>query len=101
MKNLGSATVTVMWSAYSGIGWGTGCGRIGAMIAPAVMMGAPSPLLVFTALCLLAAASVWLLPESAGMAMADVPTADTSKAPEGIAVDDKRGPRRGLVDSIT
>ena len=28
----------------SGIGWGTGCGRIGAMVAPLIMTSVASPL---------------------------------------------------------
>ena len=57
----------------SGIGWSTGCGRIGAMLAPHLMLGLGRPLLLFALLCVAAAATVWLLPESAGVAMADVP----------------------------
>ena len=58
----------------SGIGWGTGCGRVGAIIAPAIMLGWPSPLLLFGGLSLLAAGLVWLLPESVGLELLDVPT---------------------------
>ena len=60
----------------SGIGWGTGCGRIGAMLAPLIMATISHPLVTFSILCLGAALSAWLLPESAGTAMADVPDAD-------------------------
>ena len=56
----------------SAVGWGTGCGRIGAMVAPVIMLSLPSPLLVFTALSLLCAALVWQLPETAGASLADV-----------------------------
>jgi len=56
----------------SGIGWGTGCGRLGAMAAPAVMLGAANPLLLFALLSLVAAFLVWLLPESVGLALSDV-----------------------------
>ena len=38
-----------------------------------VMLGAPSPLLIFAGLSLLAAALVWLLPESVGVTLSDVP----------------------------
>jgi MFS family permease len=68
----------------SGIGWGTGCGRIGAMLAPLIMATIPHPLVTFSILCLGAALSAWLLPESAGTAMADVPEADRR---EGILED--------------
>ena len=60
----------------SGIGWSTGCGRIGAMLAPHLMLGLARPLLLFAALCVAAAATMGLLPESAGAAMADVPEAE-------------------------
>ena len=68
----------------SGIGWGTGCGRIGAMLAPLIMATISHPLVTFSILCLGAALSAWLLPESAGTAMADVPDADRR---EGILED--------------
>ena len=60
----------------SGIGWSTGCGRIGAMLAPHLMLGLAKPLLLFALLCVAAAATMGLLPESAGAAMADVPEAE-------------------------
>ncbi|EOD30695.1 hypothetical protein EMIHUDRAFT_113108 [Emiliania huxleyi CCMP1516] len=50
----------------SGIGWGSGCGRLGAILAPLIMTSAGAPLLLFAALCLVAAASVWASPESRG-----------------------------------
>ena len=56
----------------------------GAMLAPAVMMGTTSPLLVFGSLCVVAAFSVWLLPESAG---------DGSKCPWPSARGPDRAPR--------
>ena len=55
---------------HSGIGWGTGCGRIGAMLGPLIMATIPLLLVTFSTLCL-GAPSAWLLPESAGTAMAD------------------------------
>lgn len=64
----------------SAIGWGSGCGRIGAMAAPVLMYSTASPLLLFTALCVLAAAMVWMLPESAGP-LADVADADPRSDP--------------------
>jgi len=66
----------------SGIGWGTGCGRMGAILAPMVMTSAPSPLLLFAALCVIAAASVWALPESTGRAMTDMPEAERICPPQ-------------------
>ena len=55
------------------VGWGSGCGRIGAIIAPMLMLSSESPLLIFTGVSLTAAALVLLLPESAGASLADVP----------------------------
>uniref|UniRef100_A0A6U9DUF3 Major facilitator superfamily (MFS) profile domain-containing protein n=1 Tax=Emiliania huxleyi TaxID=2903 RepID=A0A6U9DUF3_EMIHU len=60
----------------SGIGWGSGCGRLGAILAPLIMTSAGAPLLLFAALCLVAAASVWALPESGGRVMPDVPCSE-------------------------
>jgi MFS transporter, putative metabolite:H+ symporter len=57
----------------SAVGWGTGCGRIGAILAPVLMLNAPNPLLLFVGLSLLSAALVCLLPESSGLSLADVP----------------------------
>ena len=59
----------------TGVGWGTACGRVGAIIAPMIMLSAPNPLVLFSVLSLIAAALVWLLPESAGVTLADVPDA--------------------------
>ena len=57
------------------VGWGTGCGRIGAIVAPMVMLSAPKPFVVFAVLSLMAATLVRLLPETVGMTLADVPAA--------------------------
>ena len=56
----------------SAVGWGTGCGRVGAIVAPALMLGMDQPLILFVALSLIASALVWLLPETAGVRLADV-----------------------------
>ncbi len=53
----------------SGIGLCTGCGRLGAIAAPTVMLGTTCPLLFFALLSLVAAALVGLLPESSGIAL--------------------------------
>lgn len=57
----------------SALGWGSGCGRLGAILAPIVMLNATSPLLLFAVVSLIAAALVWLLPESVGLTLTDVP----------------------------
>ena len=57
------------------VGWGTGCGRIGAILAPSLMLATAHPLVLFATLSLLAAGLVWLLPESVGTSLADVPDA--------------------------
>lgn len=75
----------------SGIGWGTGCGRIGAMLAPHLMVGLERPLLLFALLCVAAAATVWQLPESAGAYMVDVPEDERVGCEEGAA-GSPRGP---------
>lgn len=72
----------------SAVGWGTGCGRIGAMAAPAIMLSLPSPLIVFTLLCLGCAALVWRLPETAGAALADVAGGTAPGAADGRMSDD-------------
>lgn len=58
----------------SAVGWGTACGRIGAMVAPPLMLAVASPLLLFMALSLAAACVVCFLPESVGTSLADVPS---------------------------
>ena len=65
----------------SGIGWGSGCGRLGAILAPLIMNSAGAPLLLFAALCLVAAASVWASPESRGRRTALEDVARTGVAP--------------------
>ena len=64
----------------SGVGWGTGCGRVGAIVAPALMLAAPSPLLLFMGLSLVAACLCQTLPESVGISLADVPQGMSSGA---------------------
>ena len=46
------------------------------MLAPHLMLGLTRPLLLFALLCVAAAATMCMLPESAGAAMADVPEAE-------------------------
>ena len=65
------------------VGWSSGGGRFGAIIAPALMLSAEHPLLIFMALSLAAAAMVLLLPESAGMSLADVPEHPCAEADGG------------------
>lgn len=69
----------------SGIGWGTGCGRVGAIFAPGVMFGMTRPLLLLALLSLSAAGLVWWLPESVGVALSDVPIAEGHAATSSAA----------------
>jgi MFS family permease len=57
----------------SAVGWATGCGRMGAIAAPNLMLSSPNPLLINAFLCTICTALVWLLPESAGVSLSDVP----------------------------
>ena len=72
----------------SAVGWGTGCGRIGAIVAPMLMLKAPQPLLIFMALCLVATALVSLLPETAGRSLADVPLPRAPDAADRLSQDE-------------
>ena len=65
----------------SAVGWGSGCGRIGAMAAPAIMLSTDRPLLLFVCLSAIAAVLVMVLPESAGATLADVPEGVRSDPP--------------------
>ena len=55
----------------AGVGFGSSCGRLGAVVAPFVLEMSSEPFLVFAALSLLAGATVWMLTETKGKSLKD------------------------------
>lgn len=95
----------------SAVGWGTGSGRIGAVLGPHLLLGFTHALPLFAFMCLVAAACVAFLPESVGTALADVletrepglePTPNTSliASPRTVSDDGTSGHGREVGASL-
>jgi len=75
----GSSTIVYVVSAEQfptacrnlGVGFGSSCGRIGAIVAPMILEATSAPFVVFAVLSVAAAASVCLLKETKGLNLED------------------------------
>ena len=60
-----------MLCCATGVGFGSSCGRIGAIVAPMILEATSAPFVVFAVLSVAAAASVCLLKETKGLNLED------------------------------